>query len=87
MIQNGPVVIGGIGGSGTRVIAEIVALFGFYLGRDLNDASDNLTFTLLFKRPQWFRKNYLDHRKIFTGLRIFEKSMITGEKLALREKL
>lgn len=87
MMQNGPVVIGGIGGSGTRVVAEIIALFGFYLGKDLNGASDNLTYTLLFKRPKWFRQHYLDTEKIFTGLRIFEKSMISGEKLTLGEKL
>ncbi len=43
------VAIGGIGGSGTRVVANMVAKFGFYLGSDLNIASDNLWFTLLFK--------------------------------------
>jgi hypothetical protein len=45
------VVIGGIGGSGTRMIAQIVAASGYFLGADLNEAYDNLWFTLLFKRP------------------------------------
>jgi len=45
-----PVAVGGVGGSGTRVIAEALFGLGFYLGRDLNDESDNLWFTLLFKR-------------------------------------
>lgn len=47
---NNPVVIGGIGGSGTRLIAECLKELGFHLGSDLNEANDNLWFTLLFKR-------------------------------------
>ncbi len=48
MIENGPVIIGGIGGSGTRVVAEILTLFGYFMGHDLNSAGDILTYTLLF---------------------------------------
>ena len=51
---NSPIVIGGVGGSGTRVIAEILHAQGIYLGGDLNAASDNLWFTLLFKRAELF---------------------------------
>jgi len=87
MLQNGPVIMGGIGGSGTRVMAEIVALFGFYMGKDLNTASDNLTYTLLFKRPAWFLKNGNKTGQIHTGLRILEKSMIKGGKLSISEKI
>jgi hypothetical protein len=45
-----PVVIGGVGGSGTRLIAQCLKKAGFHIGTDLNDANDNLWFTLLFKR-------------------------------------
>jgi hypothetical protein len=45
-----PVAIGGVGGSGTRLGASILQSMGFYIGSDLNDALDNLWFTLLFKR-------------------------------------
>ncbi len=45
-----PVAIGGIGGSGTRLIAEILLSLGYYMGSDLNQENDNLWFTLLFKR-------------------------------------
>jgi hypothetical protein len=45
-----PVIIGGVGGSGTRLIAQMLKELGFYLGSDLNSANDNLWFTLLFKR-------------------------------------
>ena len=48
--QAGPVVIGGVGGSGTRLIAQCLKETGFHIGTDLNVANDNLWFTLLFKR-------------------------------------
>ena len=47
-----PVVIGGVGGSGTRLIAQCLSELGFFIGRDLNEANDNLWFTLLFKRVE-----------------------------------
>lgn len=46
------VAIGGVGGSGTRVVAEIVKQLGYYIGNHLNEANDNLWFTLLFKREE-----------------------------------
>jgi hypothetical protein len=54
---SGPVVIGGVGGSGTRVVAEIVRGVGVYLGDDLNDSCDNLWATLLLRRPSWYAEN------------------------------
>jgi len=51
MFQNGPdFVIGGVGGSGTRLIAEVIQALGMNIGYDLNDSSDNLLYTLLYKR-------------------------------------
>lgn len=82
----GPVIVGGVGGSGTRVIAEILSLYGFFIGNDLNKASDNLSYTLLFKRPAWFRRNYPMSRRFITGLRIMEKAMLTGDDLTYRER-
>lgn len=52
-----PVAVGGIGGSGTRVVAAILKELGFYIGGDLNDANDNLWFTLLFKRRNILSEN------------------------------
>ena len=49
--MNGPIAIGGLGGSGTRVVAALLVRPGFFIGGDLNGALDNLWFTLLFKRP------------------------------------
>ena len=47
-----PVAIGGVGGSGTRLIARLLMELGFFMGGDLNESNDNLWFTLLFKRPE-----------------------------------
>ena len=44
------VAVGGIGGSGTRLVACLLQMLGYYLGEDLNKSWDNLWFTLLFKR-------------------------------------
>ncbi|MDG1066381.1 MAG: sulfotransferase [Luminiphilus sp.] len=46
-----PVVVGGVGGSGTRVIAQLLQSLDFDMGSDLNESLDDLGFTALFKRP------------------------------------
>ncbi len=51
-----PVAVGGVGGSGTRVIAAILQKAQFHIGNDLNEALDNLWFTLLFKYPEAFHE-------------------------------
>ena len=42
--------VGGLGGSGTRVVAAILQQIELPIGVDLNDSLDNLWFTLFFKR-------------------------------------
>jgi hypothetical protein len=78
----GPLVVGGIGGSGTRVVAQILAEMGFYLGADLNTALDNLWFTLLFKRPRWFNVGLDDVScESQRGCRVLRRALC-GEPLA-----
>lgn len=76
----GPVVIGGVGGSGTRLIAALLRELGFYIGDDLNSANDNLWFTLLFVRPKWFARS--SDEEIFQGLHLFEKSMLGRSEMS-----
>ncbi|UCH19659.1 MAG: sulfotransferase [Deltaproteobacteria bacterium] len=80
-----PVIIGGVGGSGTRVVAAIIAQVGFYLGSDLSPEMDNQLFMLLFKRPGWYRKARLSSKKIFTGLSLLSKAMILRETFSFAE--
>jgi len=80
MANHIPVAIGGVGGSGTRVVAGMLRNLGFYIGDDLNISlnisNDNLWFTLLLKRPAWFYKNHGKRDSvIYKGLSIFEKLM------------
>jgi hypothetical protein len=44
------VVVGGVGGSGTRWVSQVIAALGIEMGHDQNESLDNLTYTLLFKR-------------------------------------
>lgn len=48
--NSAPIVIGGIGGSGTRLVTQIVQQGGVFFGGDLNEELDNLWFSLLFVR-------------------------------------
>jgi hypothetical protein len=50
------IAIGGLGGSGTRAVAEILKKAGVFIGDDLNESLDNLLFTRLFKNPVWLAK-------------------------------
>lgn len=83
----GPIVIGGIGGSGTRIVASILREFNIFIGDDLNYPLDNLTHTLLFKRPGWYYKNRFDKSQINTGIRIIENSMTKASAYSVSELL
>lgn len=74
-----PIVIGGVGGSGTRVIAEMCNILGVNIGWDLNQSLDNLSYTLIFKRPGWFMKNHENKGMIFRGLRILRDQLQHGK--------
>jgi len=51
--RDDPVVIGGIGGSGTRVVAGVLRACGVQLPGPINKQLDSEWATLLFKRPGW----------------------------------
>jgi hypothetical protein len=85
LAKNGPVVIGGVGGSGTRVIAEILSNLNFYLGYDLNEPKDLLLYTLLFKRKRWFYKNRTNEGLLQTGLELLQKLVISKKSLSGKE--
>ncbi|MDP8218930.1 MAG: sulfotransferase [Candidatus Theseobacter exili] len=68
----GPVAIGGCGGNGTRVVALLMQELGYYIGTDRNKADDNLWFTLLFRRKNFFRKR---PHQIEQALSIFDRTM------------
>lgn len=79
-----PVAIGGVGGSGTRLIANILMEIGFDIGTDLNPSLDNLAFTLLFKRANILELSNPDFEQRVT---IFIKHMCGTGDFSEQEKL
>jgi hypothetical protein len=47
-IQRPPVIVGGTGGSGTRVVATLLTRAGVYMGRRLNNSMDSMDFESFF---------------------------------------
>lgn len=83
-----PIAIGGVGGSGTRVIADLFMELGYHLGLDINHSLDNLWFTLLFKYREAL---YLNDLEFFRCYEIFRNAMLSVEggsiDSELRQKL
>jgi len=67
------IAVGALGGSGTRVVAQILIELGINMGDILNKSNDNLMFTMLFKDPKWFERANED--QVNARLKIFEKHM------------
>ena len=77
-----PLVIGGIGGSGTRLICELLADKGIRFGETSKKSKDNLAFTFLLKRPNWYKT--ARETQIFARFRILEKC-IRNQRLTFQE--
>ncbi|MEP5153111.1 sulfotransferase [Planktotalea sp.] len=73
----GPIAIGGLGGSGTRVFAASLQHAGLTIGQDLNKALDNLWFTVLFKRKRWAQETP-DPADVAISVDLFRRAMTTG---------
>ena len=82
MNEAAPIVIGALGGSGTRVLAEALIDSGVYLGSELNRARDNLVFTALFKRPQWLDR--VGDAQVHRQLETFRRHMM-GRRYGLAD--
>jgi hypothetical protein len=77
--EQGPIVVGGVGGSGTRVVAQIMRRLGVYTGSSLNKAGDNKWFTLLCKLPRFdLEAGSPDATLVARSLSLLERAM-TGQ--------
>jgi hypothetical protein len=84
--QQGPVVIGGLGGSGTRVVVEIMRRRRVFTGSNLNRAGDNKWFSLLCKLPRWdLDPDGPDGPAVRRSLQLLEKAM-TGLLVPTRDE-
>ncbi|MFC1601847.1 sulfotransferase, partial [Candidatus Sumerlaeota bacterium] len=75
----GPIAVGGMGGSGTRLIAQILEQLGYFLGGDFNRAQDNLWFTLLFKRSDILTVPDAEFDEL---VRLFQQRMTSPELIS-----
>jgi hypothetical protein len=82
--EDAPIVVGGLGGSGTRVIAQLMRESGIYIGNYLNEPLDNLWFTLLFRRPKTIINP--DNEDLLPLVNIFHKRMSGNYKWNLSEQ-
>lgn len=78
-----PIVIGGVGGSGTRLVANILQELDFFLGSDLNNSQDNLTFTLLFRYLGALSCSEKNFEKL---LKVFFKGMLGDKEITDEER-
>jgi hypothetical protein len=59
-----PVMIGGVGGSGTRVVTAVLQSCGLHLAGPINDQLDSIWMTLMFERPGWLTALMGDERPV-----------------------
>ncbi|MFK8013276.1 MAG: sulfotransferase [Marinicellaceae bacterium] len=74
-INNSPIVIGCIGGSGSRLVSQLIMNQGYYFGDCLNKANDNLWFSLIFRRLEAVTSSYHEFE---TLMDIFVSKMSNG---------
>ncbi|TMU83922.1 sulfotransferase [Bacillus sp. BHET2] len=78
----GPVVIGGVGGSGTRIVTEIVKQIGFFMGNDTNFANDNIALANLFFKQEWYKEfTRMEEELFLQKLKEFEQSTLHSLEL------
>lgn len=51
-----PVIVGAMGGSGTRIVSRFLQSLGFYMGRDLNESDDTMNFVEFY--DTWINPYY-----------------------------
>jgi len=85
--MRGPIVVGGVGGSGTRVVAQLLLDLDVDLGNDLNVELDDRWFNLLFYRPTWLPAALGDGvRSIDPGLDLMRKRSLGDHRMTARER-
>ncbi len=84
--DSAPVVIGGLGGSGTRLVISLMRRMGVFVGGEMNESLDNLWFSLLFVRRSILLKSDRDMERLCW---IFTNAMRHGVEVSteLREML
>ena len=80
-----PVFVGGIGGSGTRILATLLRALGYHIGEDLNDSLDNLWFTAFFKRNAVCTMDDLEFERLYAAFRSVSSGIASKFPINLQE--
>ena len=74
-----PIAVGGIGGSGTRVVAQLLDLMGIFIGDTLNKHKDNMSFPRFADMEEWQLVSSPENRTIaLREIEKFEEKMLRG---------
>ena len=72
-----PVIIGGVGGSGTRAVTELLKRGAYFMGNDLNESNDNMQLAHYFPK---FRRIIQNKETLFEKVSRFPGKLIKGNK-------
>lgn len=67
------VAVGALGGSGTRVVAQVLKEGSAYIGGNFNKYNGNLIFTRRFVDPEWYKTS--DKEQLLARLDVFREYM------------
>ena len=84
------VAVGGLGGSGTRVVAEILHHAGVSIGNDLNRSLDDMLFTFIFRRHETAKtsaQQITELAELYTTLRTSGAGSLSERENELLEQL
>lgn len=85
MVGSHQVVIGGLGGSGTRAVAMAVEKLGYYCGPWLRGAHDSMLFACLLKSPALLTRrdrNKQVARRLQLFVQIMQRGLTLGDILS-----
>lgn len=84
MLITPTVIVGGVSGSGTKIIASILIACGLNMNEDLNESLDSLLITLLFKRKKILE---ISNEELTNLLMIYQKSCNLKENKILSNEI
>ncbi len=79
-----PISIGGIGGSGTRVLSDLLISMDIDMGRFLSKAYDDLWLSILLKSPNLIKYNNIDEIK--ERIKLYKKLRVNPKNLNFMEE-
>jgi hypothetical protein len=84
-MKKDPIIVSGLSGSGTRVIIKILEELNASFGYDVNVSSDDLSFTLLFKLPKFYKKYFNENSRFVQKILKVHNKLLLNKPLNLQD--